>query len=73
MHLESIFILLYMLHFREIFLGPSIDILSGELTWNQIDEKDKTLKHVMGMSQMASMLKDKQRNEVYNEAITSIL
>lgn len=58
--------------YREVFLGASLDIYSGELTWNQIDSKDKTLKNVMGMSQMSSMLKDKQRNEVYNEAITSI-
>lgn len=56
---------------REVFIGASIDLSSGELEWNPIDAKDKTLKNVMGMSQMSSMLKDKQRNEVYNAAITS--
>lgn len=56
-----------------MFLGASLDISSGELAWNQIDSKDKTLKSVMGMSQMASMLKDTQRNEVYNAAITGTL
>ena len=56
---------------REVFLGASLDLSSGELAWNQIEAKEKTLKNVMGMSQMSSMLKDTQRNEVYNAAITS--
>ena len=52
-------------------MGASLDLSSGELAWNQIEAKEKTLKNVMGMSQMSSMLKDTQRNEVYNAAITS--
>ena len=51
-------------------LAPSLDIASGGLSWNYVDKKEDTMKHVMGMSQMTSMLKDTDRNEVYNAAIT---
>ena len=51
-------------------LAPSLDIASGGLSWNYVDKKEDTMKHVMGMSQMTSMLKDTDRNDVYNAAIT---
>ena len=34
-----------------------------------VERKEDTLKHVMGMSQMTSMLRDTDRNEVYDAAI----
>jgi len=34
-----------------------------------VEKKEDTLKHVMGMSQMTSMLRDTDRNEVYDAAI----
>lgn len=54
-------------------MGASLDLSNGELTWNYIEDKEKTFNHVMGMSQMTSMLKDKRRNEVYDAAIKGIL
>ena len=57
---------------REVLLAPSLDIASGGLSWNYVDKKEDTMKHVMGMSQMTSMLKDTDRNEVYNAAITGM-
>ena len=54
-------------------MGASLDLSNGELTWNYIEDKEKTFNHVMGMSQMTSMLKDKHRNEVYDAAIKGIL
>ena len=53
-------------------LAPSLDISSGGLSWHIVDAKEDTLKSVMGMSQMTSMLKDTDRNEVYNAAITGL-
>ena len=34
-----------------------------------VEKKEDTLKHVMGLSQMTSMLRDIDRNEVYDAAI----
>lgn len=50
-------------------MAPSIDISTGGLTWHMVEKKEDTLKHVMGMSQMTSMLRDTDRNEVYDAAI----
>lgn len=57
---------------REVLLAPSLDISSGGLSWHIVDAKEDTLKSVMGMSQMTSMLKDTDRNEVYNAAIAGL-
>ena len=50
-------------------LSPSLDLSSGGLLWHRVEAKEDVLKSVMGMSQMTSMLKDTDRNEVYNAAI----
>lgn len=57
---------------REVLLGASLDLSNGELAWNYVSDKENAFTHVMGMSQMTSMLKDKRRNEVYNAAITGL-
>lgn len=58
---------------REVMLAPSLDLSSGGLSWHRVEAKEEVLKSVMGMSQMTSMLKDTDRNEVYNAAITGWL
>ena len=54
-------------------LAPSLDLSSGGLLWHRVEAKEDILKSVMGMSQMTSMLKDTDRNEVYNAAIAGWL
>ena len=53
-------------------LAPSLDLSSGGLLWYRVEAKENVLKSVMGMSQMSSMLKDTDRNEVYNAAIAGL-
>jgi SAM-dependent methyltransferase len=58
---------------EELVLNARIDPTSGELTWCQLYSKDEIMERTVGMSQMTSMLRDNDRNSVYERAIAVLI
>ena len=58
--------------YQTIAVGASLDASSGDIIWEQID-LEKALHRSVCMSQMTSMLRDKDRNNVYAKAIRLLI
>ena len=58
---------------NEIVLTSKIDKETGDLTWCQMYQKGEVMQRTIGMSQMTSMMRDEDRNRVYEKAILILL
>lgn len=54
-----------------IALSAKLSSFNGEIIWDNDIEIEDVYKRTVSMSQMTSMLKDRYRNTVYQEAIDS--
>jgi SAM-dependent methyltransferase len=58
---------------EEIILNAIIDTETGNLTWRQLLSKELVMSRTVGMSQMTSMMRDADRNVVYEKAIKLLI
>lgn len=57
----------------EYALTASLCPLSGNVTWGEEKSKEVIMKRTIGMSQMTSMMRDQDRNSLYEKAIANII
>jgi SAM-dependent methyltransferase len=58
---------------NEMTLSASLDSASGALIWRVEQSEEEVRRRVLSTNQMTSMLHDKERNRVYEKAITKII
>lgn len=58
---------------EEIILNAIVDTETGNLTWRQLLSKEEVMSRTVGMSQMTSMMRDADRNDVYEKAIKVLI
>lgn len=58
---------------EELVLNAQLDTDTGSLRWCQLYDKDTVMRRTVGMSQMTSMMRDMDRNNVYNTSIGKLI
>eukprot|EP01032_Pedospumella_encystans_P020213 gene20213-22967_t len=58
---------------EELVLNAQINRENGHLQWLQLHDKETVMKRTVGMSQMTSMMRDMDRNNLYDRSIGKLI
>lgn len=58
---------------EELVLNAQINTEDGHLEWRQLYDKETVMKRTVGMSQMTSMMRDMDRNNLYDQSIGKLI